>query len=73
MTKNFDPNYLKQKEEELIKLFYEKLIKSEKAFLKEIERITKNHTEDSEFYRKCQEIGPFKKLQRKEKLKEIIK
>lgn len=67
-TRNFDPDYLKQKETELINIFYDKLLKSEKNLKKDLEKEIKEHNKQIEFYKKCQNSGPFMKIQRKNKL-----
>ena len=70
-TRNFNPDYLKQKEDELINIFYDKLLKSERNLKKDLEDEIKEHNEQIEFYKKCQNSGPFIKIQRKNKLKNL--
>jgi len=73
LTRNFDDDYLKEKEKEVIKIFYYKLIESEKSVKQE--KINTNIHFDNKIkrYQKFQKCGLFTKLKRKEKLKKINK
>lgn len=71
LTRNFNHEYLKQKEEELIQLFYDRLIKSEKDYIKKRKEVTQEIDEKIQNYQKYQKCDLFLKIQRKEKLKKI--
>ena len=71
LTKNFDPEYLRQKENQLIKKIYKKLTKAQTYTKKKLENKIKEYNEQIEIYKECQQSGPFKKYQRKEKLKKL--
>lgn len=73
LTKNFNPDYIKQKEEELINLFYQKLIKSENDYIKERKKLINDIDNKILKYQKYQKCKLFINIQRKEKLYKISK
>jgi len=71
LTRNFDKDYLKEKEKELIENFYEQLIKSEENYKKELKEKTKELKITIKNYKKYQNDDAFLKIKRKQKLKNI--
>ena len=71
-TRNFDPEYLKEKEKELIELFYKKLIKSEKRLEIELDNQLKILGKRIEEYQEYQKNDLFIKIIRKEKLENLM-
>ena len=66
-----DKNYLIQKEKELIKLFYEELIKSEEGYKQELKEQTEDLNRAISLYQEYQMDEAFIKILRKNKLNEI--
>jgi hypothetical protein len=73
LTRNFEPNYLKQKEKELIELFYSKLIKTEKDIEKKFIEDTKKYKNNLKKYQNYQTCDIFLRYKRKNKLDKINK
>lgn len=71
LTRTFDPEYLKQKENELIELFYSKLIKAEQDIEKKFIEDTKKYKKKLKKYKKYQTCDIFIKQIRKNKLTQI--
>jgi hypothetical protein len=71
LTRNFDSKYLKQKEQELIELFYNKLIKSENKLKIELYNQNKILGERIEEYQELQKNNLFIKIIRKQKLESL--
>jgi len=71
LTRNFDSEYLKIKENELIKKFYKRLIKNEKYLKNELISKTEAIKHDIKLYQNYQNCDLFLKLKRKEKLNSI--
>jgi hypothetical protein len=73
LTRNFDPKYLKQKEKELIELFYSKLVKSEEHIEKKFIEDTIKYKKNLKKYQNYQTCDLFLKYKRKIKLDQINK
>ena len=71
LTRNFDLNFLKQKEDELIKKFYKRLIKSEINLKNKLKSTVEKLNEEIKEYQEYQKNELFVKLIRKNKLKKI--
>ena len=72
ITQNFNPQYLEEKEQELLKEVFRRLQKSEMGYKVELKRKNKELLDIIEFYKECQNIGPFLKFNRKQKVKKIL-
>lgn len=66
-----DKEYLIEKEKELIKLFYEELVKSEERYKEELKEKTEELNTAISIYQEYQTDEAFVKIIRKKKLKEI--
>jgi len=73
LTRNFDQEYLKEKEKELIQKFYDKLIKSEINLKNELNNKIKTLNKEIQKYQNYQKNDIFIKFIRKNKLNMLQK
>lgn len=73
ITRNFNEEYLKEKEEELIEIFFHKISKSINSFENKKLDAIKKYDKLKKKYEQYQNCDLFLKFQRKQKLKQIKK
>jgi hypothetical protein len=70
-TRNFDTNYLKMIEDELIHKFYEKIIETQKNYKTFLKEKKKEIKKDIKKYKQYETADLFQKIIRKKKLEQI--